>query len=50
MEYYSAIKNEIIPFAATRMDSEIIILTFRALKRGQMSLFTKQKDSQRINL
>ena len=28
VEYYSAIKkNEIMPFAATRMDLEIIILT-----------------------
>ena len=28
MEYYSAIKkNEIMPFAATRMDLQIIILT-----------------------
>ena len=28
MEYYSAIKkNEIMPFAATRMDVQIIILT-----------------------
>ena len=26
MEYYSAIKNEIVPFAATRMDLEMIIL------------------------
>ena len=27
MEYYSAVKNEIIPFAATWMDTEIIILS-----------------------
>ena len=27
MKYYSAIKNEIIPFAATRMDLEIMILS-----------------------
>ena len=27
MEYYSAIKNEIMPFAATRMDLEMIILS-----------------------
>ena len=27
MEYYSAIKNEILPFATTRMDLEGIILS-----------------------
>ena len=27
LEYYSAIKNEIMPFAATWMDLEIIILS-----------------------
>ena len=27
MEYYSAIKNEIMPFAATWMDLEMIILS-----------------------
>ena len=27
MEYYSAIKNEIMPFAATLMDPEVIILS-----------------------
>ena len=27
MGYYSAIKNEIMPFAATQMDLEIVILS-----------------------
>ena len=27
MEYYSPIKNEIMPFAATWMDTELIILS-----------------------
>ena len=37
MEYYSAIKkNEIMPFAATRMDLEIIILSEVSQKERQM--------------
>ena len=58
MEYYSVIKNEIIPFAMTRMDLEIVIsskvsqrktnimtLFICGIKKKmvQMSLFTKQK-------
>ena len=27
MEYYSAIKKEVMPFAATQMDLQVIILT-----------------------
>ena len=65
LEYYSAIKkNEIIPFAATWMDQEIIILSelsqtekdkyhdityMRNLKKMiQMNLFTKQKQTHRL--
>ena len=64
MEYYSAIKkNEIMPFAATLMDLEIIILSevsqtekdkyhmmsyvWNLKKMIQMNLFTKQKWTYR---
>ena len=62
MEYYSAIKkNEIMPFAATWMDLEIIIVsevsqrqilyyinyTWNLKKMIQMNLFTKQKQTHR---
>ena len=39
MEYYSAIKNETIPFRPTRMDAEIIILN---------EVSQKQKGKYRI--
>ena len=65
MEYYSAIKKDkIMPFAATWMDLEIIMLsevsqTERQIsfdiaymqnlkKRIQMNLFTKQKQIHRL--
>ena len=43
VEYYSAIKNEIIPFAATCMDV-IIILTFRILKRGYKWTYLENRN------
>ena len=39
MEYYSAIKNEIMLFAATQMGLEIIILT-EERKKGQTLYIT----------
>ena len=63
MEYYSAIKNnEIMPFAATWMDLQIIILSEVSQKekdkchkslvygiknKTQMNLSTKQKQAQK---
>ena len=65
MEYYSAIKkNEIMPFAATWRDPEIIILSevsqterdkyhmislyVESKKRMQMNLFTKQRQTHKL--
>ena len=64
MEYYSAIKkNEILPFAATSMDPEnimlseisqteedkycMILLICRILKIIQMNVYVKQKQTYR---
>ena len=63
MEYYSAIKsNEIVPFATTWMDVEIVTLSevsqteterygtvslmYRLSKTKQMKIFTKQTQTQ----
>ena len=59
MEYYSAIKNETMPFAATWMDLEIITLRQRKTnmilldveskkKMDQMNLFTEWKQPHRL--
>ena len=38
MEYYSAIKKEIMPFAATWMELEIIILSEEVRKRKKNTI------------
>ena len=59
IEYYSAIKrNEIMPFAATGMDPEILILSEVSqrrrhslcwnLKRNDTNELTKQKETHRL--
>ena len=59
MEYYSAVKkNEIMPFAATWMDLEMIVLSEVSQKEKdryhmillmiQTNLFTKQKQTHRL--
>ena len=35
MEYYSAIKNEMMPFAATKMDLKIFILNMKVRERSK---------------
>ena len=52
MEYYTAIKkNEIVPFAATRMDLEIIILSrVSQTKKEYISYSTYIWNLKKINL
>ena len=48
MEYYSAIlKNEIMPFAATRMDLEIIILSEISQKKTSIISFYLYVESKK---
>ena len=53
MEYYSAIeKNEIMPFAATCMDLEIIILSAGSQRKTNIwyHLYVGSKNVTRMNL
>ena len=59
MEYYSAIKNEVLPFAASCMDKNITLSEVSQTEKDkyyislicgkiiQMNLFTKQKQTHR---
>ena len=51
MEYYSAIKmNQRMPFAATRIDQEIIILSEVRKTMTQINISMEQSWTQRIDL
>ena len=54
MEYYSVIKkNEIMPFAATQMDLEMIILNeVRKRKKNTIwyHLYVESKNARQINI
>ena len=49
MEYYLAVKkNDIMPFAATRMDLEIIVLTEVSQQREQVSWYHFYLESKKM--
>ena len=49
MEYYSAIKNEILPFAATWMDLEGIMLSEISQRKTNTKLFNLYVESKKQN-
>ena len=49
MEYYSAIKNEILPFATTKMDPEGIKLTELSQRKTNTISFHLHVLSKKIN-
>ena len=50
MEYYSAIKkNKIMPFAATQMQLEIIILREVSQKKTNITCYHLNGDSKKVN-